>query len=100
MWNHQLDEVLGDDSGVTGMRIKNLKDDTTKDIDLQGVFIAIGHKPNTKMFADQLDIHNGYLAVKGGAGGNGTTITTGFVGISTYLGSNTFGGGGGGGVDP
>ncbi len=74
-WDSTLDEVLGDDSGVTGMRIKNLKDDTTKDIDLQGVFIAIGHKPNTKMFADQLDIHNGYLSVKGGAGGTATACS-------------------------
>jgi len=65
-----LDEVLGDDGGVTGMRIKNVKDDSTKDIDLQGVFIAIGHKPNTGIFDGQLDINNGYLSVKGGAQGN------------------------------
>jgi thioredoxin reductase (NADPH) len=71
-WDSQLDEVLGDDSGVTGMRIKNVKDDSTKDIDLQGIFIAIGHKPNTAIFEEQLDIHNGYLCVKGGAGGNAT----------------------------
>ena len=74
-WDSALDEVLGDDSGVTGMRIKNLKDDSTKDIDLQGVFIAIGHKPNTSMFEDQLEIVNGYLSVKGGSGGNATACS-------------------------
>ncbi|MFV9616176.1 MAG: thioredoxin-disulfide reductase [Gammaproteobacteria bacterium] len=71
-WDSVLDEVLGDDSGVTGMRIKNIKDDSSKDIDLQGVFIAIGHKPNTAIFEDQLDIHNGYLCVKSGTDGNAT----------------------------
>lgn len=74
-WDSALEEVLGDDSGVTGMRIRNIKDDSTKDIDLQGVFIAIGHKPNTGMFADQLDIHNGYISVKGGSGGNSTACS-------------------------
>lgn len=70
-----LDEVLGDDSGVTGMRIKNVKDDSTKDIDLQGVFIAIGHKPNTGIFEQQLDINNGYLVVKSGTAGNATACS-------------------------
>jgi len=70
-----LDEVLGDDAGVTGMRIKNVKDDSTKDIDLHGVFIAIGHKPNTSIFEDQLDINNGYLSVTGGATGNATACS-------------------------
>ncbi|VAW51843.1 Thioredoxin reductase [hydrothermal vent metagenome] len=70
-----LDEVLGDDSGVTGMRIKSVKDDSTKDIDLQGVFIAIGHKPNTAIFEGQLEIHNGYLSVQGGAQGNATACS-------------------------
>ncbi len=74
-WDSVLDEVLGDDSGVTGMRIKNVKDDSTKEIDLQGIFIAIGHKPNTSIFADQLDIHNGYLCVKGGMEGNATACS-------------------------
>ncbi len=74
-WDSQLDEVLGDDSGVTGMRIKNVKDGKTKDIDLQGIFIAIGHKPNTAIFEEQLDIHNGYLSVKGGAAGNATACS-------------------------
>ena len=75
IWDSVLDEVLGDDSGVTGMRIKNVKDDSTKDIDLQGVFIAIGHKPNTAIFEDQLDIHNGYLSVKSGIEGNATACS-------------------------
>ena len=70
-----LDEVLGDNSGVTGMRIKNVKDDSTKEIDLQGVFIAIGHKPNTGIFEEQLDIHNGYISVQGGAQGNATATS-------------------------
>ena len=74
-WDSELEEVLGDDSGVTGMRIKNVKDGNTKDIDLQGVFIAIGHKPNTALFEDQLDIHNGYLTVQGGATGNATACS-------------------------
>jgi thioredoxin reductase (NADPH) len=70
-----LDEVLGDDSGVTGVRIKSVKDDSTKEIDLQGVFIAIGHKPNTGIFEGQLEIHNGYLSVQGGAQGNATACS-------------------------
>ncbi|HHJ34866.1 MAG TPA: thioredoxin-disulfide reductase, partial [Gammaproteobacteria bacterium] len=70
-----LEEVLGDDSGVTGMRIKNINDDNTKDIDLQGVFIAIGHKPNTAIFEDQLDIRNGYLVVNSGTSGNATACS-------------------------
>ncbi len=71
-WDHVLDEVLGDKTGVTGMRIKNVKDDSTKDVDLQGVFIAIGHKPNTDIFAGQMDMQNGYLTVTGGIEGNAT----------------------------
>ncbi len=69
-WNHVLDEVLGDNSGVTGMRIKNVRDDSTQDIDLYGVFIAIGHKPNTSLFVNQLDMKNGYIVVKSGNDGN------------------------------
>ena len=74
-WDSVLDEVLGDDSGVTGMRIKNVKDDSTKDIDLQGVFIAIGHKPNTAMFEGQLEMSNGYLKVHSGTQGNATATS-------------------------
>lgn len=71
-WNHVLDEVLGDDSGVTGMRIKDVQSDKTKDIDLKGVFIAIGHQPNTQIFEDQLDMKNSYLTIKGGTEGQAT----------------------------
>lgn len=71
-WDSTLDEILGDDKGVTGMRIKNVKTDETTDIDLQGVFIAIGHKPNTGIFAKQLQMQNGYIKVAGGIEGNAT----------------------------
>ena len=67
LWDHVLDEVLGDDSGVTGMRVKSVKNDATTDVDLQGVFIAIGHKPNTDIFADQLDMDGGYIKVTPGS---------------------------------
>jgi thioredoxin reductase (NADPH) len=71
-WNHQLDEVLGDNSGVTGVRIKSTEDGATKEIDLAGVFVAIGHTPNTEIFAGQLEMHNGYLKVQSGLEGNAT----------------------------
>ncbi len=74
-WNHTLDEVLGDSSGVTGMRIKDVNSGESKDLDLMGVFIAIGHKPNTDLFADQLEMHNGYLKVQSGSQGNATATT-------------------------
>jgi len=74
-WDNTLDEVLGDDSGVTGIRIKSTKDDSTQDIDLAGVFIAIGHKPNTDIFGDQLDMDNGYVSVQAGAKGNATATS-------------------------
>jgi thioredoxin reductase (NADPH) len=66
-WNHTLDEVLGDQTGVTGMRVKSTADATTQDIDLHGVFIAIGHKPNTQIFEGHLDMAGGYIKVRGGA---------------------------------
>ncbi len=71
-WNHTLDEVLGDDMGVTGMRIKSTADGSTKELDVDGVFIAIGHKPNTDIFQGQLDMHDGYLKVQSGTQGNAT----------------------------
>ncbi len=71
-WDHLLDEVLGDQTGVTGMRIKSVKDGSTREIDLQGIFIAIGHKPNTDLFAGQLEMDHGYLRVRGGLDGNST----------------------------
>jgi thioredoxin reductase (NADPH) len=70
--NYVLDEVLGDNSGVTGIRIRNVKDDSTKEIELMGVFIAIGHSPNTGLFEGQLEMNNGYIKVKGGLEGNAT----------------------------
>ena len=70
-----LDEVLGDASGVTGIRIRNVKDDSTKEIELMGVFIAIGHKPNTDIFAGQLAMNGGYIKVKSGSEGNATATS-------------------------
>ena len=74
-WFNTLDEVLGDKTGVTGIRIKNVNDDTTKDIDLAGVFIAIGHAPNTGIFDGQLEMSNGYISVKSGLQGNATATS-------------------------
>ena len=70
--HHVLDEVLGDNAGVNGMRIKNVQDSSTKKIDLQGVFIAIGHKPNTDIFQGQLKMENGYIITRAGTHGNAT----------------------------
>lgn len=72
-WHQTLDEVLGDPSGVTGLRLKSFTDETTKEIKVDGVFIAIGHKPNTDIFAGQLDMENGYIKTAGGAAGNATS---------------------------
>ncbi len=74
-WDSVLDEVLGDDSGVTGIRIKNVKDGSTREMDLHGVFIAIGHKPNTELFTGQLEMANGWLKVRGGSDGNATACS-------------------------
>jgi len=74
-WNNTLDEVLGDDAGVTGMRIKSTTDNTSEDIDLHGVFIAIGHTPNTSIFEGQLDMEGGYIQVKSGLSGNATATS-------------------------
>jgi thioredoxin reductase (NADPH) len=74
-WNHTLEEVLGDDAGVTGVRIKSTETGETKDIELTGVFIAIGHKPNTELFDGQLEMDNGYLTIKSGLQG-GVTSTS------------------------
>ena len=71
-WDCTLDEVLGDKTGVTGMRVKNVKTGATEDIPLMGVFIAIGHKPNTDLFAGQLEMDKGYLVTQGGRSGNAT----------------------------
>ena len=71
-WDSVLDEVLGDDSGVTGMRTRNVKDDSTRGHELTGVFIAIGHSPNTGIFEGQLEMNGGYLKIKGGTEGDAT----------------------------
>lgn len=66
LWNHTLDEVLGDDAGVTGMRVKSTQDDSTQEVDVQGVFIAIGHQPNTSIFKEQLEMEHDYIILKKG----------------------------------
>ena len=75
VWNHQVDDVLGDNTGVTGVRLKSTQDDSTQDVDVQGVFIAIGHKPNTSMFEGQLELRNGYIQVQSGTTGNATATS-------------------------
>jgi thioredoxin reductase (NADPH) len=75
VWNHTLDEVLGDNSGVTGMRLKEVDNGQTQDIAVQGVFIAIGHKPNTDIFKDQLEMDNGYIVINSGIKGNATATS-------------------------
>ena len=75
LWDHQLDEVLGDASGVTGMKVRSVKDGATTDLDLAGVFIAIGHKPNTGIFAGQLDMNDGYIRIHSGIDGNATATS-------------------------
>ncbi len=74
-WNSTLDAVLGDQSGVTGIRIKSTQDGSTRDLDLHGVFIAIGHQPNTQIFEGQLDMAGGYIKVKSGTEGNATATS-------------------------
>lgn len=74
-WYHVLDEVLGDDSGVTGLRIRHAQTGATKTLDVKGVFIAIGHTPNTQIFNGQLDMKNGYIIVKGGSDGQATATS-------------------------
>lgn len=66
LWDHTLDEVLGDDAGVTGIRVKSTQDDSTQEVDVQGVFIAIGHQPNTGIFKEQLEMEHDYIILKKG----------------------------------
>lgn len=75
MWDHTLDEVVGDESGVTGIRVKSVKDDAVNQVDLAGVFIAIGHKPNTDIFANQLEMKDGYIKIHSGTEGNATATS-------------------------
>jgi len=74
-WDNTLDEVLGDNMGVTGLRIKSTKDDSTSELKVDGVFIAIGHKPNTGIFEGQLEMENGYITVESGLKGNATATS-------------------------
>jgi len=75
IWNHQVDEVLGDNTGVTSVRIKSTQDTSTQDVQVQGLFVAIGHKPNTDMFEGQLNLRDGYIQVQSGTSGNATAAS-------------------------
>jgi len=75
LWDHVLEEIVGDNTGVTGMRVKNVKTHATAEKKLKGVFIAIGHRPNTEIFAGQLDMKNGYIITKAGLDGNATVTS-------------------------
>lgn len=74
-WNHVLDEVLGDETGVTGIRLRSTEDDSTQDLDVTGVFIAIGHKPNTDIFQGQLEMEGGYIRIRTGLEGDATATS-------------------------
>jgi thioredoxin reductase (NADPH) len=75
VWNHTVDEVLGDEQGVNGARLKSVKDGETRRLSVSGVFIAIGHEPNTKVFAGQLEMRNGYIRVRSGTDGDATATS-------------------------
>lgn len=75
VWNHEVEEVLGDNTGVTGVRLKTTKDDSKQEVQVQGLFIAIGHKPNTSMFEGQLNLRDGYIQVQSGTSGNATATS-------------------------
>ncbi len=75
VWNHTLDEILGDQTGVTGMRLRSTENDATQDVSVHGVFIAIGHTPNTSIFENQLDMKNGYISIRSGLAGNATATS-------------------------
>jgi thioredoxin reductase (NADPH) len=72
IWHHTVDEVLGNDAGVTGMRLKSMLDDSTREVPVHGFFVAIGHSPNTALFEGQLEMKNGYLKIQTGLDGNAT----------------------------
>jgi len=75
IWNHTVDEVLGDASGVTGLRLKSTLDGSTREVASTGVFVAIGHTPNTALFEGQLEMHNGYIRIRTGLAGNATATS-------------------------
>jgi len=73
IWNHGVDEVIGDNTGVTGIRLRSTTDDSTQDIAVSGMFVAIGHTPNTALFEDQLNMKSGYIQVRSGIDGGATS---------------------------
>lgn len=75
IWNHEVEEVLGDNTGVTSVRLKSTQDDTKQDVEVHGLFVAIGHKPNTGMFDGQLNLRDGYIQVQSGTSGNATATS-------------------------
>jgi len=75
LWDHEVAEVLGDDGGVTGVRVRSLKDASSRDLDVTGLFVAIGHTPNTELFQGQLDMKDGYIVVKSGIAGDATATS-------------------------
>lgn len=75
VWNHEVEEVLGDNTGVTSVRLKSTKDNTKQDVEVHGLFVAIGHKPNTGMFDGQLNLRDGYIQVQSGTSGNATATS-------------------------
>lgn len=75
VWHNFVDEVLGNDSGVTGLRLKNVQDNSTRELTIHGMFVAIGHTPNTALFDGQLDMHNGYIQIKAGLEGGATATS-------------------------
>jgi thioredoxin reductase (NADPH) len=75
VWHNAVDEVLGDDKGVTGLRLKNVQDNSTRDITVHGMFVAIGHTPNTALFDGQVDMKNGYIVIKSGLDGGATATS-------------------------
>lgn len=75
IWNHEVEEVLGDNTGVTSVRLKSTQDDSKEDVEVHGLFVAIGHKPNTGMFDGQLNLRDGYIQVQSGTSGNATATS-------------------------
>lgn len=75
IWNHEVEEVLGDNTGVTSVRLKSTQDDSKQDVEVYGLFVAIGHKPNTGMFDGQLNLRDGYIQVQSGTSGNATATS-------------------------
>ncbi|WP_151767735.1 thioredoxin-disulfide reductase [Acinetobacter oleivorans] len=75
IWNHEVEEVLGDNTGVTSVRLKSTQDESKQDVEVHGLFVAIGHKPNTRMFDGQLNLRDGYIQVQSGTSGNATATS-------------------------